>query len=169
MSTWVKKLRAVAILLAVTIALSPVAAAYPQSAPLGTVNGYVKSAMTGAALSDVTVRVFDMNTAEVVAEVVTSTTGTLELAELPFGLYQITVVAPVGYVSAAGPLVSLNAEHREATVGFNLEALPGAAAPAQRFEIPWWGFVVAGAAVLAVTATAFAMGDDEPGPPVGTG
>lgn len=169
MSNWAKKLPAVAIILAAIIAFSPVATAYALGAPAGAVNGYVKSAMNGAAMSNVKVRVFDMNTAEFVAEVTTNDDGALNLNELPLGLYQITVVAPEGYAAAAGPLVSLTEENPEATVAFNLETLPGAA-PAQQFGgFPWWAFFAIGGGIAGITIAALALNNGTPDVPVGTG
>jgi hypothetical protein len=137
MSAWARKLPAVAILLAVTIAFAPVATAYAVIAPLGSVKGFVKAAGTGTALSEVKVRVFDINTAELIAEAVTDDEGKLSLAELPMGLYQVTVVPPEGYAPAAGPLVHLSDENLEATVDFNLEALPNAPVAAQMSGGKW--------------------------------
>ena len=145
MNTWVKKLPGVAITLAFAIALAPVvpAYAYALSAATGSVTGSVKAAHTGLALANVTVRVFDMDTAEFVAEAVTNDEGVLDLSDLPFGLYQVTVVPPEGYASAAGPLVHLSEENAEATVGFNLEPLPNAPAAAFVGGWPLWAILAA--------------------------
>ena len=159
---------AVAILLAATLALSPLAAATALAAPAGAVKGSVKSAMTGSAMSGVKVRVFDMNRAEFVAEAVTGEDGSLSFAELPFGLYQITVVAPEGYASAAGPLIHLRADYPAATVGFNLEALPNAPAALQLGVFPWWAFLAIGGGVATLTTTAIVSMNDAPNVPVGT-
>jgi hypothetical protein len=150
MNKWANKLSVVAIILAVTIALSPVATAYALAASTGAVMGSVRSANTGVALANVTVRVFDMNTAEYVSEVVTNDEGVLDLSELPFGLYQITAVAPEGYLAGAGPLVSLNEENPAATVEFALEAAPGTAAPAAQFG-GGLGLLLIGGAIIGVT------------------
>ena len=164
MSAWVKKLPVVAITLALTIALTPAAAAYAFGVSTGAVNGVVKSANTGAALADVTVRVFDMNDAKLVAEAVTDEQGAITLAELPLGLYQVTVIAPDGYAGAAGPLVHLTADDPEASVAFNLEARPGTQVAAggggllALFTNP---FVLAGIAGAIIGTTAIILNDDD--------
>jgi hypothetical protein len=168
MSAWARKLPAVAILLAVTIAFAPVATAYAVTAPLGSVRGFVKAAATGTGLSQVKVRVFDMNTAEFIAEAVTDEEGKLNLAELPLGLYQVTVVPPEGYAPAAGPLVHLSDENLEATVDFNLEELPNAPVAQQRRGIPVWAIFTLIGSAAAITAAALTISGAEPDVPVGT-
>lgn len=168
MSTWVKKLPAVAITVALMIALSPVSAAFALSASTGSVNGFVKSANNGNALANVKVRVFDMNSSELVTEMVTTDEGALDFSELPFGLYQVTVVPPAGYAAAAGPLVNLTDEAPDATVGFNLEALPGTPTSAQAGGFPLLGILAIIGAGVGVTLAAIAVKDGEPDVPVGT-
>lgn len=169
MNTWVKKLPAVAIILAMAIALSPVAAAHALAASTGAVNGYVKSGATGSGLAGVKVRVFDMKTAELVAEIATTDDGALVFSEIPFGLYQITVIAPEGYASTAGPLVSLTEANPEATVAFDLAPLPNAPVAQNQFTFPWWAIFALGGAAAAITAAALALNNGSPDVPVGTG
>jgi len=157
MSNWVKKVPALAVAVVLSIALLPAAQAYAIGASTGVVTGHVKSSVTGTAIANVKVRVFDMETAELVAEASTDDQGSLDLSALPFGLFQVTVVAPEGYASAAGPLVSLTEDHPEATVAFDLELLPNTAnAPVQGGGFTFLGLSGGGAiaALIGVVAAA---------------
>lgn len=168
MSTWAKKLPAVAITLAMVIALSPVATAYALSASTGAVKGLVRSANTGVLLANVTVRVFDMNTAEMVAEGLTSDEGLAELGDIPLGLYQVTVVAPEGYVSAGGPLVFFDEENTLADLDFALEAVPATAAPRAVSSTMVYWILIAGVATVVTFAVWKATDSNEQLPPTGT-
>jgi len=170
MNQWVRKLSPLTIILAVAVALLPVAPVYARAAAEGSLSGYVRTADTGQPMAGVTIRIFDMASAAFVTKTVTNDKGVIELAELELGLYQITVVAPDGYVSAAGPLVHLTSENPAGTVDFSLEPGPNAPAASQAGGISlalMLGMIGAAAAVtVGLVAT---NGDDtNVNPPGGT-
>ena len=120
--TWVHDVPGVPIALSLLIALTPVSYAHALSHAVdGEVHGSVVAAETGMPLAGVVVRILDMETAEFIAEAVTSEEGKVEIGELPFGLYQVSVVAPESYLAAAGPLVFLDGANPTTSVNFALE------------------------------------------------
>lgn len=127
-NSWTKNLPGVALTLAVLVALIPVNSAFAMRPVTGAVHSTVTVAGTTDPLAGVTIKVLDMNTAETVAEAQTTQKGIAEIAELPLGLYQVTVVAPEGYASTAGPLVFFDPENTAANLNFALEPLPSAPA-----------------------------------------
>jgi hypothetical protein len=133
-------------------------------ATTGVVNSAVVAAESGLPLTGVMVRVVDMNSAETVAEAMTSEDGRVDFGEVPFGLYQVSVVAPEGYAGSAGPLVYLDEDNAESMVSFALEPLPAAPAAQQSrgMSLLAWLAIIGGAAV--VTAVIITQtGDDETG------
>ena len=102
---WDHRLPPLAIALSLLIALAPITPALAQNqVATGTINGTVVSAETGEILDGVVVRVLDMDRAEYIAQTVTAEDGSWQIDNLPRGrLLQVSVVAPEGYVTGAGP------------------------------------------------------------------
>ena len=156
-----KDLPGVALALAVVVALIPVNSAFAVLAATGAVHSAVTVAGTDAPLAGVTIKVLDMKTAEMVAEARTSDKGLAEIGEIPLGLYQVTVVAPEGYASTAGPLVFFDEENTLATLEFALEPLSSgtSAAAAQAGGIPIWALIaIVGGGAVAIGAVIAASG-----------
>ncbi len=123
--------KCVALALSVVLAILPVAQANAMArATTGIVNSAVVAADSGLPLTGVIVRVINMDSAETIAEAMTSDEGTVGFGEVPFGLYQVSVIAPAGYAASAGPLVFLDEENSESLVNFALEPTAPAAAGA---------------------------------------
>ena len=159
MDNLVKKLPAIAILLILSIVLLPLTSAYAFSAAVGSVRSAVTIAGTNDPLVGVTIKVLDMKTAETVAEARTTDKGVAEIGDLPLGLYQVTVVAPEGYASTAGPLVFFDEENTSATLNFVLEPLPNAPAAAFVGRFPIWALLaLIGAGVGVAAAVIVATG-----------
>ena len=154
--------RGLAIALSGLIVLMPVTSAQALGpAGSGAVKTLVVAADSGEPLVGVTVTLVDMESAETIAEVVTSEKGTGQVGELPFGLYQVSVVGAEGFVAAAGPLVYLDAENPSATVRFALQPqTPPQAGPP---------LVPPGLLVAIAHAAAIALPVLQQVPPVGTG
>jgi len=128
----VMNMKGVALALSVMLLILPVAQANAMArATTGIVNSAVVAAESGLPLTGVMVRVVNMDSAETIAEAMTSDEGTVDFSEVPFGLYQVSVIAPAGYAGSAGPLVFLDEDNSESTVNFALEPLPAAPAAAQ--------------------------------------
>jgi len=155
----------VALALSVMLVIVPVAQAHAMvRATTGVVNSAVVAAESGLPLTGVLVRVIDMDSAETIAEAMTSDEGTVDFGEVPFGLYQVSVIAPEGYAGSAGPLVFLDEDNSESMVNFALEPLPAAPAAAQSGGmslLAWLAIIGGAAAVTAVIITQ--TGDDETG------
>ena len=116
----------VVIALCAITAVQPITSAFALSAATGAFTGAVTAADTGGPLAGVTLKILDLKTAETLAELLTTEEGIAELGEIPFGLYQVSVTAPEGYVSAAGPLIYLDEDNATASVNFALEPMPTA-------------------------------------------
>ena len=151
-------LRVIAIILAITVATLLVPTAHARMAFTGSVKGLVRSTGTNTALSGVTVRVLDAATNGLVAEARTDEDGVLVFEELPFGRYQVMVVAPEGYAPPAGHAVELSDDAPVVTVDFDLEPLPDAPRQSRRFPL-WAVFAVIGS-LAAVVAGAVILGHE---------
>ncbi len=141
----VMNMKGVALALSMMLLILPVAQANAMArATTGIVNSAVVAAESGLPLTGVMVRVVDMNSAETIAEAMTSDEGTVDFSDVPFGLYQVSVIAPAGYAGSAGPLVFLDEDNSESTVNFVLEPLPAAPAAQNwkgRSAAFWWGTI----------------------------
>jgi hypothetical protein len=114
-------MKGVALALSVILGILPVAQANAMArATTGIVNGAVVAADSGLPLTGVLVRVVNMDSAETIAEAKTSDDGKVDFSEVPFGLYQVSIIAPAGYAATAGPLVFLDEENSESLVNFAL-------------------------------------------------
>ncbi|MFQ5744360.1 MAG: prealbumin-like fold domain-containing protein [Acidobacteriota bacterium] len=150
--SWVKNLPGLVLVLSALIVLLPVNTAHAfNRASAGVVHSMVVAGESGRALAGVTIKVLDMESAETVAEAVTSKEGTVEFGDLPYGLYQVSVAAPEGYAGAAGPLVYLDGDNPSRSVNFSLEPLPAAPAAAAGGGFPVWAtiLIIAGSATAA--------------------
>ena len=154
-----KDLPGVALALAVVVALIPVNSAFAVLAATGAVHSAVTIAGTDAPLAGVTIKVLDMKTAEMVAEARTSDKGLAEIGEIPLGLYQVTVIAPEGYASTAGPLVFFDEENTLATLEFALEPVASGTFAAQAGSLPIWVLIaIIGGGAAGVAALIAATG-----------
>jgi hypothetical protein len=155
----------IALALSAMLVVVRVAQAHAMArATTGVVNSAVVAAESGLPLTGVVVRVVDMNSAETVAESVTSEDGRVDFSEVPFGLYQVSVVAPEGYAGSAGPLVYLDEDNAESMVSFALEPLLAALAAQQSRGmslLAWLLLLGGGAAAAAIIITQ--TGDAETG------
>ena len=160
--SWAFRLPGLAIALAGLIVLLPVTSAQAVGrASIGAVKTLVVAADSGEPLAGVTVTFVDMESAETVAEAVTSEEGTGQASDLPFGLYQVSVVGAEGFAAAAGPLVYLDAENPSATV--RLALVPQRPPQAGPPRVP------PGLLVAIGVAAASALPVLKQVPPVGTG
>ena len=119
--SWVSLLPGLAMLSSLIVHVPVTSAQALGEASSGTVETLVVTADSGEPLAGVTVTFVAMESGETVAEAVTSEEGTGQVSELPFGLYQVSVVRVEGFAGAAGPLVYLDAENPSATVRLALE------------------------------------------------
>jgi len=159
----VMNMKGVALALSAIMVILPVAQANAMArATTGIVASAVVAADSGLPLTGVMVRVLDMKSAETIAEAMTSDEGTVDFSEVPFGLYQVSVIAPAGYAASAGPLVFLDEENSESLVNFALE--PAAAQTAGQkkwYKGAWWIWVVIAGAAAGVGIWALTK-DDTP-------
>ncbi len=112
---------AVAICLSLMIVVAPVARAEALTRAAGAIRARVLLADFPVTVVGISVRVVDLDSAELVAEVKTDANGIATLPELPFGTYNVSVDTPVGMISSAAPLIELSAENPTPTVELRLE------------------------------------------------
>lgn len=151
--TGVLKSRALTLLLAALVLFLPVLSAHALAQAGGIVAVSVIAADVRGPLAEVPVRLLDMETAEQVGETVTSEDGKAAFEDVPFGLYQVSVVAPEGYADAAGPLALLREDRTVATVEIVLSPAEQQSPSAPRVGgVPLWLTlaIVAAAAVAAI-------------------
>jgi hypothetical protein len=159
-----KSLPGVALTLVVFVALLPVNSAFAMSNASGVVHSAVTIAGTNDPLVGVTIKVVDMKTAETVAEGSTTDEGLADISNIPLGLYQVTVVAPEGYASAAGPLVFFDEDNTAANLSFALEPLPSAPPAGAILGWPIWAILLLlGGAAVVVGGVVYQVTKEETG------